>query len=50
LSLRQNARLPQEQYSHRNEFNAELNMSYTEFYEELKKEMGCTPITWHLVN
>ncbi|MFO0446705.1 MAG: hypothetical protein ACK51L_03460, partial [bacterium] len=46
---RRDARLLQEQYLCSKDFVLELNRSYAEFYEELKKVLGCKPFTWHSI-
>jgi predicted metal-dependent peptidase len=49
-TLERNARLQEEQYLQNNDFQAELNGSSAEFYEEIENVIGCTPKKWHSVN
>ncbi len=49
-SLRQVLCLQQEEYLGNNDFKTELNRSCEEFYLELKKVIGSSPITWYSIN
>jgi len=46
----QNLWLQREQYLQNNDYKAELNRSYAEFFEEVRRVMGCAPIRWHPIN
>jgi hypothetical protein len=48
--IKQNLRLQQEQYIQNNNFKADLNRSYAEFIEEVRRVIGCAPIRWHPIN
>ena len=48
--VRRQSRLQQEQYLNDNDFRAELNRSYAEFFEEVRKAIGCAPMRWHTIN
>jgi hypothetical protein len=48
--VRRQSRLQQEQYLNNNDFRAELNRSYAEFFEEVRKAIGCAPMRWHTIN
>ncbi len=41
--------LQQEQYLCNNDFRAELVRSYAEYFEELRKAIGCAPMRWFLI-
>jgi hypothetical protein len=48
--IRLEPRLQQEQYLSNNDFKAELNRSYAEFLEEVRKVICCAPVRWHPIN
>jgi hypothetical protein len=48
--VRRQSWLQQEQYLNGNDFRAELNRSNAEFFEEVRKAIGCAPKRWHPIN
>jgi hypothetical protein len=49
-SIRQHSWLQQEQYLQNSDFKAELYRSYAEFFEKVRKVIGCAPTRWHPIN
>jgi hypothetical protein len=44
--IKRQTRLQQEKYLCNNDFRAELVRSYAEYFEELRKAIGCAPMRW----